>query len=192
MRGSVASGFALGIQPKCTYPDFGALRPHWPRRSRKPVASRKTPPSVATQQALKSLSVERLSTIEASMPCKEWRHASQTAAALSVITGDDIRRSGATTISETLRLARGRGNECRSLLHPAELFCREVGCSPARNRKAGCRNHLPCRLEQDPAPLHDRLPSQFGRELFGYSKGVEVSPERLLSRDVYLRLTWTK
>ena len=71
------------------------------------------PPQAGTEQpqvaptALKSLSLEELSQIEVTTPSKEPVKAFQTAAAIYVITGDDIRRSGATSIPEALRLAPG-------------------------------------------------------------------------------------
>jgi iron complex outermembrane recepter protein len=57
--------------------------------------------------ALKSLSLEELSQIEVTTPSKEPVKAFRTPAAIYVITGDDIRRSGATSIPEALRLAPG-------------------------------------------------------------------------------------
>lgn len=56
---------------------------------------------------LKSLSLEELSQIEVTTPSKEPVKAFQAAAAIYVITGEDIRRSGATSIPEALRLAPG-------------------------------------------------------------------------------------
>jgi iron complex outermembrane recepter protein len=57
--------------------------------------------------ALKSLSLEELSQIEVTSVSKEPQKAMQTAAAIYVITGEDIRRSGAPNIPEALRLAPG-------------------------------------------------------------------------------------
>jgi len=57
--------------------------------------------------ALKKLSLEELSQIEVTTPSKEPTKVLQTAAAIYVITGEDIRRSGATCIPEALRLAPG-------------------------------------------------------------------------------------
>jgi iron complex outermembrane receptor protein len=57
--------------------------------------------------ALKQLSLEQLSQIEVTTPSKEPTKVSQTAAAIFVITGEDIRRSGVTTIPAALRLAPG-------------------------------------------------------------------------------------
>jgi iron complex outermembrane recepter protein len=56
---------------------------------------------------LKNLSLEELSEIVVTTPSKEPTKVSQTPAAIFVITGEDIRRSGATCIPEALRLAPG-------------------------------------------------------------------------------------
>jgi len=56
---------------------------------------------------LKAMSLEELSQIEVTTPSKAPVKAFQTPAAIYVITGEDIRRSGATTIPEALRLAPG-------------------------------------------------------------------------------------
>ena len=55
----------------------------------------------------KTLSLEELSAIEVTTPSKEPVQAFKTPAAIYVITGDDIRRSGATSIPDALRLAPG-------------------------------------------------------------------------------------
>lgn len=65
------------------------------------------PAGQAGPEALKQLSLEQLSQIEVTTPSKEPTKVSQTAAAIFVITGEDIRRSGATSIPEALRLAPG-------------------------------------------------------------------------------------
>jgi iron complex outermembrane recepter protein len=57
--------------------------------------------------ALKQLSLEELSQIDVTSPSKEPRPAFQTPAAIYVITGEEIRRSGAGSIPEALRLAPG-------------------------------------------------------------------------------------
>jgi len=57
--------------------------------------------------ALKNLTLEQLSQIEVTTPSKEPEQAFQSAVAIYVITGDEIRRSGATSIPEALRLAPG-------------------------------------------------------------------------------------
>ncbi len=56
---------------------------------------------------LKGLTLEQLSQIEVTTPSKEPQPAFRTAVAIYVITNDDIRRSGATSIPEALRLAPG-------------------------------------------------------------------------------------
>ena len=56
---------------------------------------------------LKNLSLEELSQIEVTTPSKQPTSAFKTAAAVYVITGEDIRRSGATSIPEALRMAPG-------------------------------------------------------------------------------------
>jgi iron complex outermembrane receptor protein len=75
-----------------------------------PFGKGDVPPQATDQTnpgALKSLSLEELSQIEVTTPSKEPVSALQTPAAIFVITGDDIRRSGATSIPEALRLAPG-------------------------------------------------------------------------------------
>ncbi len=57
--------------------------------------------------ALKKLSLEQLSQIEVTTPSKEPTRAFDTPSAIFVITGEDIRRSGVTSIPEALRLAPG-------------------------------------------------------------------------------------
>jgi iron complex outermembrane recepter protein len=56
---------------------------------------------------LKTLSLEQLGNVEVTAMSKAPEQVWQTAAAVHVITQDDIRRSGATTIPEALRLAPG-------------------------------------------------------------------------------------
>jgi iron complex outermembrane receptor protein len=58
-------------------------------------------------QVLKKLSLEELSQIEVTTPSKEPVKAFQTPASVYVITGEDIRRAGITSIPEALRLAPG-------------------------------------------------------------------------------------
>lgn len=65
------------------------------------------PQGDAGQQDLKQLSLEQLSQIEVTTPTKEPEKAFRTAAAIYVITSDDIRRAGITEIPEALRLAPG-------------------------------------------------------------------------------------
>ncbi len=57
--------------------------------------------------ALKNLSLEELSQIEVTTPSKEPVKAFKTPAAIYVITGEDIRRSGVTNIPDALRFVPG-------------------------------------------------------------------------------------
>ena len=57
--------------------------------------------------ALKRLSLEELSNIEVISPSKAPLEVSRTPMAIFVLTGDDIRRSGVTSLPEALRLAPG-------------------------------------------------------------------------------------
>jgi iron complex outermembrane receptor protein len=62
------------------------------------------PPQAST---LKQLSLEQLSQIEVTSPSKEPTPVSRSPVAIYVITNEDIRRSGVTTIADALRLAPG-------------------------------------------------------------------------------------
>jgi iron complex outermembrane receptor protein len=55
-------------------------------------------PDQSSPATLKQLSLEELSQIEVTTPSKEPTKVSKTAAAIYVVTGEDIRRSGATSI----------------------------------------------------------------------------------------------
>ena len=57
--------------------------------------------------SLTQLSLEQLGNVEVTTASKEPEHVWQTAAAIYVITQEDIRRSGATSIPELLRLVPG-------------------------------------------------------------------------------------
>jgi len=61
----------------------------------------------STPTDLKSLSLEELINIEVTSASKKAEHLSEAAAAVYVITSDDIRRMGVTTIAEALRMAPG-------------------------------------------------------------------------------------
>ena len=58
-----------------------------------------------SDQTLKRLSIEDLSSIDVTSTLKHAEPISGSAAAIEVITGDDIRRAGVTTLPEALRLA---------------------------------------------------------------------------------------
>jgi len=64
-------------------------------------------PSDKRTQQLKSLSLEQLGNIEVTTQSKEPTQVWNTPAAIYVLTGDDIRRSGATSIPDALRLIPG-------------------------------------------------------------------------------------
>ncbi len=65
------------------------------------------PPDAALQNTLKGLSLEQLAGIEVTSVSKSPVTVTRTPAAVFVITQQDIRRSGATTLPEALRLAPG-------------------------------------------------------------------------------------
>ncbi len=64
-------------------------------------------PVAEAQDNLKQLSIEELMRIDVTIAARRAEPIGATAAAVMVITGDDIRRSGVTTIAEALRLADG-------------------------------------------------------------------------------------
>jgi iron complex outermembrane receptor protein len=65
------------------------------------------PPDTNNPVNLKKLSLEELSQIEITTPSKEPESAFRSPVAITVITAEDIKRSGATSIPEALRLAPG-------------------------------------------------------------------------------------
>ncbi len=69
-----------------------------------PGATRADPP-VEPPSELKKLSLDELFQLEVTSVSKTPERLSQTASAIQVITGEDIHRSGATTLPEALRLA---------------------------------------------------------------------------------------
>ena len=58
-------------------------------------------------QDLKTMSIEQLMQIDVTLATREPEPVGRTAAAITVITGDDIRRAGVTTIADALALADG-------------------------------------------------------------------------------------
>jgi iron complex outermembrane receptor protein len=62
-------------------------------------------PERVEPEELKSLSIEELMEIDVTSVSRRSERVSQAAAAVTVITGEDIRRSGVTTLPEALRLA---------------------------------------------------------------------------------------
>jgi len=63
------------------------------------------PDSSLSADSLKKLSIEQLMSVEVTSVSKRPERLSQTASAIQVITQDDIRRSGAASLAEALRLA---------------------------------------------------------------------------------------
>lgn len=79
-------------------------------------------PAVSTSpQSLKTLSIEELMNLEVTSVSRRPEKISRTASAVQVITSEDIRRSGATTLPEVLRLA--------SNLHVAQVDARQWAIS---------------------------------------------------------------
>src|SRR6266478_2995059 len=64
-----------------------------------------TPEALSSPSALKKLSLEELMDVEVTSVSKRPEKLSETASAIQVITGEDIRRSGASSLPEALRLA---------------------------------------------------------------------------------------
>jgi iron complex outermembrane receptor protein len=64
-------------------------------------------PATSPTQPLRRLSIEELSQIDVTTVSKHAESVSEAAAAIAVITGDDIRRAGIQTLPEALRLATG-------------------------------------------------------------------------------------
>src|SRR6266702_3448787 len=64
-----------------------------------------TPDALSSPTALKKLSLEELMDVEVTSVSKRPERLSETASAIQVITGEDIRRAGASNLPEALRLA---------------------------------------------------------------------------------------
>src|SRR5579871_102753 len=69
------------------------------------TALAQNPQDTTAAGALKRMSVEELLNVQVTSVSRQPEKLTQTASAIQVITGEDIRRSGATTLSEALRLA---------------------------------------------------------------------------------------
>ncbi|HVR56069.1 MAG TPA: TonB-dependent receptor plug domain-containing protein, partial [Pseudolabrys sp.] len=68
-------------------------------------AAAATEPPLASNNALKKLSIEELMNLEVTSVSKRPEKLSETASGIQVITAEDIRRAGATSVPEALRLA---------------------------------------------------------------------------------------
>src|SRR5947208_10023076 len=91
------------------------------------------PDSSLSADSLKKLSIEQLMSVEVTSVSKRPERLSQTASAIQVITQDDIRRSGAASLAEALRLA--------SNLQVAQLDSRQWAIS-ARGFNSTAANKL--------------------------------------------------
>ncbi len=96
---SSPSGLVLGLLLALGLP---LASPHGPAWADSPAAVQAGPPSTGE---LKQMSLEQLMNVEVTSVSKEPQKLLQAPAAIEVITSEDIRRSGATTLPEALRLA---------------------------------------------------------------------------------------
>src|SRR3989454_9741873 len=76
-----------------------------PGFAQQPDTSAQRPDSTLSAEALKKLSIEQLMNLQVTSVSKRPEQLSQTASAIQVITQEDIRRSGASSLPEILRLA---------------------------------------------------------------------------------------
>src|SRR5213596_1024324 len=73
--------------------------------AQQPDSAGQRPDSSLSAEALKKLSIEQLMNLQVTSVSKRPERLSQTASAIQVITQEDIRRSGAASLAEALRLA---------------------------------------------------------------------------------------
>src|SRR3989449_4371075 len=76
-----------------------------PGFAQQPDSAGQQPDSSLSAEALKKLSIEQLMNLQVTSVSKRPERLSQTASAIQVITQEDIRRSGASSLAEALRLA---------------------------------------------------------------------------------------
>src|SRR5437870_2609604 len=76
-----------------------------PGFAQQPDSAGQQPDSSLSAEALKKLSIEQLMNLQVTSVSKRPERLSQTASAIQVITRDDMRRSGASSLPEVLRLA---------------------------------------------------------------------------------------
>jgi iron complex outermembrane receptor protein len=69
--------------------------------------AQETPPQTTHPQSLKTLTLEELMSIDVTSPGRRTERLMETAGAVSVITSEDIRRSGVATLPDALRLGGG-------------------------------------------------------------------------------------
>src|SRR2546430_9304608 len=82
------------------------------------------PDSTLSAEALKKLSIEQLMNLQVTSVSKRPERLSQTASAIQVITQEDIRRSGASSLAEALRLAARSEEHTSELQSQSNLVCR--------------------------------------------------------------------
>lgn len=93
---AVATSMLLALGLLClAEPGFG----------QRPDSTAQPPDSSQSPEALKKLSIEQLMNLQVTSVSKRPERLSQTASAIQVITHEDIRRSGASSLPEVLRLA---------------------------------------------------------------------------------------
>jgi iron complex outermembrane receptor protein len=76
-----------------------------PGRAQQPDSTARRPDTGVSAEALKQLSIEQLMNLQVTSVSKRPERLAQSAAAIQVITREDIRRSGASSLPEALRLA---------------------------------------------------------------------------------------
>jgi iron complex outermembrane receptor protein len=84
---------------------FGVALPAVPGHAQQPDSTAQQPDTGVSAEALKQLSIEQLMNLQVTSVSKRPERLAQTASAIEVITGEDIRRSGASSLPEALRLA---------------------------------------------------------------------------------------
>ena len=92
-------------------------------------ADQGSPNDQKSSENLAKLSLEQLGNVEVTTVSKDPQQVMKTPAAVFVITQEDIRRSGATSIPEALRLApgvRGGANRWESLVRLDSRVCRPI------------------------------------------------------------------
>jgi iron complex outermembrane recepter protein len=76
-----------------------------PGLAQRPDSTAQRPDTGVSAETLKKLSIEQLMNLQVTSVSKRPERLAQSAAAIQVITGEDIRRSGASSLPEALRLA---------------------------------------------------------------------------------------
>jgi iron complex outermembrane receptor protein len=84
---------------------FGVVLSAVPGRAQQPDSAAQRPDTGVSAEALKQLSIEQLMNLQVTSVSKRPERLAHTASAIEVITREDIRRSGASSLPEALRLA---------------------------------------------------------------------------------------